>query len=119
MKIRIKGNSLRFRLTRSEVEKLDQTGMVEEQVNFGDNVLSYAIVRATQPELSASFSGSRITIYFPAAMMEEWVHTDRVGFDHDTAGSLYLLVEKDFTCLDNVAEDQSDQYPNPLLKRSL
>jgi len=26
------------------------------------------------------------------------------------------LVEKDFKCLDNVAEDQSDNYPNPLAK---
>jgi hypothetical protein len=25
-----------------------------------------------------------------------------------------LLVEKDFVCLDNTIEDQSDNYPNPL-----
>jgi hypothetical protein len=33
--------------------------------------------------------------------------------------NLYLLVEKDYTCLDNVEEDQSDNYPNPLLKKSV
>jgi len=26
---------------------------------------------------------------------------------------LHLLLEKDFVCLDNTAEDQSDNYPNP------
>jgi hypothetical protein len=36
-----------------------------------------------------------------------------VGFD-DKNGPVQLLVEKDFTCLDNVEEDQSDNYPNPL-----
>jgi hypothetical protein len=35
-----------------------------------------------------------------------------------TEEKLHLLVEKDFTCLDNVTEDQSDNYPNPLLKES-
>ena len=27
---------------------------------------------------------------------------------------LYILIEKDFKCLDNTIEDQSDNYPNPL-----
>jgi hypothetical protein len=27
--------------------------------------------------------------------------------------SLYLLVEKDFVCLDETSEDQSDNYENP------
>jgi hypothetical protein len=43
----------------------------------------------------------------------EFVNTDKVGYE-GTHGNLHLLVEKDFTCLDNVAEDQSDNYPNPL-----
>jgi hypothetical protein len=46
-------------------------------------------------------------------MVKEWEDTDKVGFE-ETAGTIYLLVEKDFKCLDNVAEDQSDNYPNPL-----
>jgi len=50
----------------------------------------------------------------PAAMVHEWVETEKVGFEY-TDSHLYLLVEKDFQCLDNVAEDQSDNYPNPLM----
>ncbi len=124
MKIRIKGNSLRYRLTRPEVGRFSETGLVEERVNFGSAALSYALCRTEAGELSATFKDNRITLYLPAAFIDEWLHTDKVGFEHrmplsGMPESLYLLVEKDYTCLDNVEEDQSDNYPNPLLKKSL
>jgi hypothetical protein len=49
----------------------------------------------------------------PKRIAAELINTDKVGFDAK-CGALQLLVEKDFTCLDNVDEDQSDNYPNPL-----
>jgi hypothetical protein len=121
MKIRIKGNSLRYRLTRPEVERFSETGSLEEQVNFGLATLSYTLSMTDADELSATFMDNRITVYLPASLVDEWVNTDKVGFEHrmplnGTADSLYLLVEKDYTCLDSVEEDQSDHYPNPLLK---
>ena len=51
-----------------------------------------------------------------SAALAEWADTDRVGFENK-ANNFYLLVEKDFKCLDNVEEDQSDNYPNPLAKK--
>jgi Family of unknown function (DUF7009) len=124
MKIRIKGNSLRYRLTRPEVQGFSETGLVEERVNFGAVALTYALCKTDARELSAGFANNRIVLYLPAAFIDEWVHTDKVGFDHrmplaGTDESLYLLVEKDYSCLDKVEEDQSDNYPNPLLKKSL
>jgi hypothetical protein len=124
MKIRIKGNSLRYRLTRPEVERFSKTGSVEERVNFGPVALSYALCRTEAGELSATLKDNRIVLYLPAALVDEWVHTDKVGFDHrmplnGTEDTLYLLVEKDYTCLDKVEEDQSDHYSNPLLKNPL
>jgi hypothetical protein len=124
MKIRIKGNSLRYRLTRPEVQRIADTGLVEERVNFGSAALSYALCRTEAGELSAEFKDNRITLYLPNVLIDEWVGTDKVGFEHrmplNSPGEyLYLLVEKDYTCLDNVDEDQSDNYPNPLLKKSL
>jgi hypothetical protein len=124
MKIRIKGNSLRYRLTRPEVVRFSETGLVEERINFGAVALSYVLCSTDADELSAAFGDNRITLYVPAGLVDEWLHTDKVGFEHrmplnGTEESLHLLVEKDYTCLDNVAEDQSDHYPNPLLKKSL
>ena len=49
-------------------------------------------------------------------MILELLDTDRIGFENRYE-ELHLLVEKDFTCLDNVGEDQSDNYPNPLAKK--
>ncbi len=124
MKIRIKGNSLRYRLTRPEVQRFSKTGLVEEQVNFGATALWYVLCKTEAQELSAVFSDGRITLYLPAALTEEWIDTDKVGFQHrmplnNPGESLHLLVEKDYTCLDNVDEDQSDNYPNPLSKKAL
>ena len=113
MKIRIKGNSLRYRLTRTDIDTFTKNGYLEEQTNFGGDVLTYAIKSSDTNELTASFKNNNITLLMPAPMVKEWADTDRVGFEKRT-NDFYLLVEKDFKCLDNVAEDQSDNYPNPL-----
>lgn len=113
MKIRIKGNSLRYRLTRSDTSMLAQEGYVQEEVDFGNQRLFYALRVTDEEQLSATYKNDTITMYLPKKLMLEFANTDKVGFE-GTHGSLHLLVEKDFTCLDNVAEDQSDNYPNPL-----
>ena len=114
MKIRIKGNSLRYRLTKTDVANLATNGYVEETSNFSPQVFKYVLRSTTGYTLSASFENNAITIYMPQNMVNEWANTDRVGFEQSN-GKIYLLVEKDFVCLDTVAEDQSDNYPNPLL----
>lgn len=120
MKIRIKGNSLRYRLTRSEVDQFVLRGSVEEKVNFGNSVLHYSLKKSAQDQLSATFNDDGITLYFPSSFINKWMEEDQPGFEYNMKlpGSdepLYLLVEKDFTCLDKTNEDQSDNYPNPLL----
>ena len=114
MKIRIKGNSLRYRLTKTDLANLAARGYVEETSNFRPQVFRYVLRSATGDVLSASFENNTITINMPQFMIDEWAHTDRVGFEQSSS-EVYLLVEKDFVCLDTVAEDQSDNYPNPLL----
>jgi hypothetical protein len=115
MKIRIKGNSLRYRLTKSDVKQLAENCDIEEVINFGNNALTYALQRSAADKLTVNFTGNKITVFIPDILVEEWITTDVVGFD-DTYNNVYLLIEKDFMCLDIVAEDQSDNYPNPLNK---
>ncbi|MCC8409168.1 hypothetical protein LJ707_09510 [Mucilaginibacter sp. UR6-1] len=112
MKIRIKGNSIRYRLTRSEVERFGHDGYLEEITDFGAAQLIYALRTTAADELWADFKQNKITLFMPLHMRNEWLATDKVGFENRTA-NFYLLVEKDFQCLDNVEEDQSDNYPNP------
>ncbi|MCQ6956756.1 DUF7009 family protein [Mucilaginibacter aquariorum] len=117
MKIRIKNNGLRYRLTRSEVEAFALDGVFKEKIQIGDDALTYVLQRTVEEVLSASFKNNIITMLVPEKMADEWTGTDQVGFEHKT-NDLHLLVEKDFTCLDNVDEDQSDNYPNPLAAKS-
>jgi hypothetical protein len=115
MKIRIKGNSLRYRLTKTDIANFDRDGYLEETTNFGSQVFKYALQRTMTGHLTADFTNNTITLYMPAALALEWTGTDRVGYENNS-NEMYLLVEKDFKCLDNVAEDQSDNYPNPLVE---
>jgi len=115
MKIRIKGNSLRYRLTKSDIDCFSNNGYIEECISFGNQKLTYALQRYQEGELTADFNDQKITLYVPAYMAMEWTTTDRVGFENSN-DAFYLLIEKDFKCFDNVAEDQSDNYANPLSK---
>lgn len=113
MKIRIKGNSLRYRLTRSDIAGLEKTGHLEERVDFAGQPLTYALKVADIQHLEINYIGHTITLLMSASMLKELSDTDRVGFE-EKGNTIYLLLEKDFTCLDNVEEDQSDNFPNPL-----
>lgn len=120
MKIRIKGNSVRFRLTKSEVETFGKTGIFKEETVFATKILTYALfAKEGITELQADYTEDTITIYFPKTEQEDWATNSKVGYsnsvDWNDKTDLSLLVEKDFTCLDNTIEDQSDNYPNPKL----
>ena len=123
MKIRIKGNFIRYRLTKTEVETLAETGVLAETTRFGpadEHVFAYTLeVRDGIEGLQAAFDGRTITLYMPAATARTWAEDQRVGFEQDVAVApgvtLKLLLEKDFVCLDDTVEDQSDNYPNPRL----
>lgn len=113
MKIRIKGNSLRYRLGRSEVERFATEGVVKERTDFGDDALTYVLQLTAEQNMFATFKNNIITLFVPERMAEDWTGTDRVGLEANS-GPMFLLVEKDFMCTESSDEDQSDNYPNPL-----
>lgn len=119
MKLRIKGNTLRLRLSKSEIAKIGSEGYVEDAIGFGGNArLKYAMQVSDTPLLSASLENCVITVHLPKALANIWVETEQVGFEiHqplDNGESLYILVEKDFQCLTTRPnEDESDNYAHP------
>ena len=121
MKIRIKGNFIRYRLTQSEVNTLAETGHLTETTCFGpheNQVFVYALrCRDGIDGLRAGFEDRTITLYIPTAAAAVWHDEERVGFENTVEVapgiSLTLLLEKDFACLDDSREDQSDNFPNP------
>ena len=118
MKIRIKGNSIRFRLTKTEVDNFAANGILEERTEFGNNHLLYRLKKSSEFQTAtAQFIANEITLLIPSAIADEWTTTELIGFEHKmdigNDKKLFLLVEKDFVCLDNTFEDQSDNFPNP------
>lgn len=118
MKIRIKGNSIRYRLTKSEVDMFCKTGRLEEVTNFGNSVFTYAIqAKEAIHMLDAQFEANTVTLFLDKEKSKHWFESNEVGFTHSVkkgnGTNLLLLLEKDFACLDEREEDQSDNYPNP------
>ncbi len=118
MKLRIKGNSLRLRLSKTDVQQLADTGRVSDKISFGVEQLMYSLRSADnieQPE--ASFSLNHIIILVPAKFVAGWPGNNTIGIDaiQNTGNNetLSILIEKDFQCLDETTEDQSDNYINP------
>lgn len=117
MKIRIHGNSVRVRLSKTEVGKLENEGYLEETTDFGPAQLGYAVRKSGVTELQARFEHHKITLEVPEKLLAGWAANNTVGFEGNMplsdGSSLFMLIEKDFKCLDNVHEDQSDNYDNP------
>jgi len=118
MKIRIKGNSIRLRLTKTDVANLDAKGLVKcKTVISNTAVFSYSLKVDEQAEsISADFTNDEITLFLPKKTAEVLTKTSEITVkgwqENGDAEKLFLLIEKDLQCLDPTHEDQSDMYKN-------
>jgi len=121
MKLRIHDNSIRLRLTRSEVARFMTEGRIESTLQFGPDPsqrLTYGLEAVPDiAALAVSGLAKRLIIQVPAAMAREWTGTERVGIGAqqsiDGQGQVEILVEKEFRRLHG-AKNNRDLYPNPL-----
>ncbi len=115
MKLRLQGNSVRLRLTRPEVERLCQTGLVEESANFGGSgTLTYRLRTVSHSDaVHAVLQDGAIAISIGKNAAGAWAGSDEVGI-YAQAGDLLISIEKDFRCLTRPLDDQErDAYPHP------
>ena len=126
MKLRIQENSLRLRLSKSEVSLIGNGETVEETLDFGGEPaqrLIYALVPVENTEeLTAAFDSGRITIFLPKSQANEWARTDQIGIKAAKSISnervLHILIEKDFTCLNPRPDvEDRDAFSNPSSKK--
>ena len=121
MKLRIKGDSLRIRVSRSEVARLLAGERIEDTIHFPSQEnakLTYALEHhASGTAPTVHYADGNVTICIPTAQAIPWCSTDQVGIAETisvgSAGSLDLLIEKDFACLDRSDEDNLDTFTNP------
>jgi len=122
MKLRIKGNSLRLRMSRSEVARVLAGESLEETIHFTPEAgasFTYALVPESSVRMpTVQYAENRLTILIPADQANVWAATDQVGIIEDISlggcGSLTILIEKDFACLDRSEEDNADTFPHPI-----
>jgi len=95
MKLRLQRNSVRLRLTRSEVERLRDTALVEESVDFGGgDVLSYRLQSGLEPgPVQADFHNGSVTVSVPTEAAQVWAGSDEVGI-YAQSGELAISIEK-------------------------
>jgi len=121
MKVRIQGDSLRLRTSRSEVARLLAGDCIEETIHFAPQAAARLTFTLQQePSLrtpTVHYTENRVAILIPADLAHTWGETDQVEIAEDISlgviGSLALLIEKDFACLDRSEEDNQDTFPNP------
>ena len=120
MKLRILGDTLRLRLSQADMQRLTETGRVEETTHFGPGTaLVYAIERDAEREsVGACFDQGTITVGVPPGMLRGWTESEEVSMratqSVEDGHSLSLLIEKDFKCLvPREGEEDYDGFANP------
>ncbi len=121
MKLRIRGNTLRLRLSRSEVDLVGQGKEVEESTSFpGGGKLQYSLRQSpSKTSVVKTNEGDKscINVIVDQNKAKMWAESEEVGLfgaEPLVLGSLELLIEKDFACLNpREGSEDSDSYPNP------
>lgn len=119
MKLRIRDNSLRLRLSQTEVEIFETDKKVSARIHFpGDMHMEYVLIWSDKESFSASFDGTLMTASVPHSIGKNWLKPEEITIDHfvenGTETKLRLLIEKDFQCLsERKDEDESDMFVNP------
>ena len=121
MKLRIRGDSIRLRLKRGEVDQIASGASIVEETHFPNAVLTFRLDVTESEDVSASFNDGSLVISLPKSKVLDWAGTDEVSLAAEQKlagdGSLSLLIEKDFSCLEpghhRDCEDDADTFPHP------
>lgn len=120
MKIRIRDNSIRLRLTKGEVDAIRDNGVVTSTTGFpGGRRFSYSLESSPASVNPAAFySENEIRVRLPETQVLAWTTTEQVSIRGeqllDDGEKLSILVEKDFACLEpRPGEDEAELYPHP------
>ncbi len=120
MKLRILGDSLRLRLSKSDVETFSRDGRVFDVIRFGGGAqMTYALEHADDVvALCASFAQAELLVRMPTSMARGWADTDEITLQAtqplDGDDGLALLIEKDFKCaVPRPGEEDYDGFEHP------
>jgi hypothetical protein len=100
MKLRIRGNSLRLRVSKTELAMIAETGKVEDTVRFSsEQSLRYGIEVRPTGAVTATFADAAILVTFPKARLDLWLRPNEVSVEGSQpigrGKVLQILLEKD------------------------
>ena len=119
MKLRIRGNTVRIRISQSDMTQIVDHGVVVDSIDFAlGERLEYRVEVVPSGVVRASYQGNSISVALPQKSVENWSHSAEVSIESkqllNNGVNLTILVEKDFTCLTSRdGEDEEDLFPNP------
>ena len=116
MKLRFRGNTLRLRVNRREVDALASGDLVQEDVFFPNQArFTYIFEPSRNAVPLASFESNTLRVAAPLLQVRNWAHTELIGlyYNFETEGTvLKVAIEKDLECTDSTAEDNDpDAFP--------
>jgi len=100
MKLRIRGNSIRMRVSTTELAKLAEIGKVEDTVRFSsDQGLRYGIEVRPSGAVTATLGGDAIVVTLPRARLDLWLRPNEPSVEgsQPIGGGkvLQVVLEKD------------------------
>ena len=119
MKLRILNNTIRFRLSMSDLNELNERGSIVEDLNFGlGKSFSYGIQKSDQESIfTLDRKHDGLVLNVQSQAIAKLFETNEIGIYDEIKEkempSLKISIEKDFKCLTPRSEDESDLYPNP------
>lgn len=125
MKLRILDNSIRLRLSQTEVRSVGADGIVGGRTAFAGGAAFDYVLESSPSAVAteAAFDGNALTVRVPQDLIRRWAGSDQVSIKAEQAlddGELLkILVEKDFACLEpREGEDESDLFAHPEADRT-
>ena len=119
MKLRIRGNSVRLRVSSTELDRIARHGAAEDSIRFGPgSEWRYGIEVKAAGDVAAQFAANSLRVVLPKAHVDRWLDDREVAIEGQQpigdGEMLRILVEKDYTCLaPGTGEDDSDLFVNP------
>jgi hypothetical protein len=122
MKLRTTGNSIRLRLSQTDVRNFAEEGFVEETLQINRALGQRFVYKLKRDEaakqMAVSFENNCLSVYMPASLADGWITTEQIGAEIEgTSDQPAIVVEKDFACLKpRAGAEDVDTFPNPEAK---
>jgi hypothetical protein len=100
MKLKIRGNSIRLAVSKTELARIADQGTAEDVVRFTSDIeLRYGIDVRPTGAVTAAFDGSSLRVALPKALLDLWLRPEEVSVEgsQPIGGGkvLQIVLEKD------------------------